>query len=46
MVGASLVYFGGRGTMLGLFFWMLPTFLAGAFVLVRVRARLVRGAIA
>lgn len=41
MFGGSMVYFGGRGVILVLFFWMLPTFLASGLVFARVRRALV-----
>lgn len=44
MIGGSLVFFGGRATMLDLFLWMLPTYLGAGLVLVGVRGTLVRRA--
>lgn len=42
MMGGSIVYFGGRGTILGLLLWLLPTYLVAGQLFVRVRAALVR----
>ena len=42
-LGGGLAFNGGRGAMLGLFFWMLPTHLLAGLVLVGVHALLGRG---
>jgi hypothetical protein len=41
-LGGGIAFFGGRDQMLGLFLWLLPTYLVAGFVLVRARAFLTR----
>ena len=43
-LGGGIAFNGGRGTMLGLFFWLLPTHLCAGVALVGIHALLARGA--